>query len=463
MQVTSPDIYDETFAANQPVSQMPLTFFRESQNLIKYQKKKKVENTVNLMDSTFGDLPPPKEVDDPNEKAEEKLYYPHWKGSLDLNLIYNVEGYSRANPQIPAELAELLRVDFSSYTYHPPMYLSDFWCLQKNMRVMNDTLDGNSLNLTLKFQTYMPYYMLFQKNFEKQYAQQREMGIQAMDLDELKRMWIETDPILLGVTTVVSLLHSVFEVLAFRNDIAFWNGKENMEGISIKSLYFQVVQHIIIFLYLLDNETSWMIVVSTGFSILLEFWKIKTASKVVKLEKFPYYWLEDNEQYVESETKEYDDIAYTYMSYAAVPMLGGYAVYSVMYQSHKSWYSFVINTLVGCIYTFGFINMTPQLYINYRLQSVEHMPQRAMIYRFLNTIIDDLFSFIITMPTMHRISCFRDDVIFVIYLYQRWIYAVDKSRGMYATERKPSTVKEEVKEESKADAPAIEAKKDEDK
>ena len=60
-----------------------------------------------------------------------------------------------------------------------------------------------------------------------------------------------------------------------------------------------------------------------------------------------------------------------------------------------------------------------------------------MVYRFLNTIIDDLFSFIIKMPTMHRISCFRDDVIFVIYIYQRWIYKVDKTRGLYATEEKP--------------------------
>ena len=45
------------------------------------------------------------------------------------------------------------------------------------------------------------------------------------------------------------------------------------------------------------------------------------------------------------------------------------------------------------------------------------MPQNVLFYRFLNTIIDYLFSFIIKMPTMHRISCFRDDVIFVIYIY----------------------------------------------
>ena len=61
------------------------------------------------------------------------------------------------------------------------------------------------------------------------------------------------------------------------------------------------------------------------------------------------------------------------------------------------------------------------------------MPGRALFYRFLNTIIDDLFSFIITMPTLHRLSAFRDDVIFLVYLYQRYKYRVDYTRGRYAT------------------------------
>ena len=50
-------------------------------------------------------------------------------------------------------------------------------------------------------------------------------------------MFIEADPILLGITMVVSLLHTVFEVLAFKNDINFWKNKDSMEGISVKSLY----------------------------------------------------------------------------------------------------------------------------------------------------------------------------------------------------------------------------------
>ena len=32
------------------------------------------------------------------------------------------------------------------------------------------------------------------------------------------------------------------------------------------------------------------------------------------------------------------------------------------------------------------------------------------------------------MPTLYRLGCFRDDLIFLIYLYQRWIYRVDLKR-----------------------------------
>lgn len=55
------------------------------------------------------------------------------------------------------------------------------------------------------------------------------------------------------------------------------------------------------------------------------------------------------------------------------------------------------------VYTFGFVLMTPQLYINYKLKSVAHLPWRFLCYRSLNTVIDDLFAFVIRMPTMHRL------------------------------------------------------------
>ena len=51
-----------------------------------------------------------------------------------------------------------------------------------------------------------------------------------------------------------------------------------------------------------------------------------------------------------------------------------------------------------------------------------------MSYKALNTFIDDLFAFVIRMPIMHRLACLRDDVVFVIFLYQKHIYKIDYSR-----------------------------------
>ena len=81
--------------------------------------------------------------------------------------------------------------------------------------------------------------------------------------------------------------------------------------------------------------------------------------------------------------------------------------YSFTYDCHRSYYSFVLSCSAALVYTLGFVLMTPQLFINYKLKSVAHLPWRRFVYRAINTFIDDLFSFIIRMPTMHRLSCFR--------------------------------------------------------
>ncbi|CAI7881333.1 unnamed protein product, partial [Closterium sp. NIES-54] len=122
----------------------------------------------------------------------------------------------------------------------------------------------------------------------------------------------------------------------------------------------------------------------------------------------PWLRFRDRESYARNKTKEYDALAMRYFSYALYPLVAGYAVYSLIYETHKSWYSWVLNSLTGCVYTFGFIMMCPQLFINYKLKSVAHLPWRQMTYKFLNTIVDDLFAFVIKMPTLHRLSVFRD-------------------------------------------------------
>ena len=54
--------------------------------------------------------------------------------------------------------------------------------------------------------------------------------------DEFKRVLLEGNPFFLGLTMVVSLLHTVFDALAFKNDIGFWRNKKNVEGLSIRTI-----------------------------------------------------------------------------------------------------------------------------------------------------------------------------------------------------------------------------------
>lgn len=77
---------------------------------------------------------------------------------------------------------------------------------------------------------------------------------------------------------------------------------------------------------------------------------------------------------------------------------------------YDSWTQWGLETAVGLVYTFGFATMTPQLYVNYRLRSVAHLPWRGLVYRSVNTFIDDLFAVVIRMPWLHRISVLRDGV-----------------------------------------------------
>lgn len=54
--------------------------------------------------------------------------------------------------------------------------------------------------------------------------------------DDFKRVLIEGNPYLLAITFCVSLLHTAFDFLAFKNDIGFWKNNKSMEGLAARSI-----------------------------------------------------------------------------------------------------------------------------------------------------------------------------------------------------------------------------------
>ncbi|CAB4309012.1 unnamed protein product [Prunus armeniaca] len=387
----------------------PLAVFGKTHSIVTHLPKPKADKKRSLLgDSKDSDEKEPliEVVDDTQGDSEDigpVEWVSYWKPNITINLVDDFTGYP--HNAVPPNVAPCILL----------LYLTV---------MLSGLIIGllGPISMT-KWQLFLQIDQSFQ--IHRSYGSMLEG-----EADELKRVFLEGNPYLLGITMVVSLLHSVFDFLAFKNDIQFWNKNKSMEGLSAKSVIVSFICQFIVFLYLLDNDTSWMILISSGIGCCIEFWKIGKAMhiEIDRTGRIPMLRFRDRESYAGNKTKEFDDMAMKYLSYVLFFLVACSSVYSLKYERHKSWYSWILSSLTSCVYMFGFIMMCPQLFINYKLKSVAHLPWRQMTYKFLNTIIDDLFAFVIKMPILHRLSVFRDDVIFLIYVYQKWIYPVDKKR-----------------------------------
>ena len=68
---------------------------------------------------------------------------------------------------------------------------------------------------------------------------------------------------------------------------------------------------------------------------------------------FPKVEFKDKGSYEESGTKEFDRMAFKYLGTALFPLAIGYCIYSVIYNEHKGWYSFLLSSCYGFLLTFG--------------------------------------------------------------------------------------------------------------
>ncbi|XP_063621101.1 putative lipid scramblase CLPTM1 [Cydia splendana] len=404
-------------------------FITYGKKMVNKYKKLRYMKTHNLL---TGQTEKSEEEQKKAETLKEEIVS-HWHPNLTVNLVTDQTNWMQGS--VPPPLDEFIYFVPDGKYYKPAVFLNDYW------NMMRDYVPINSSTTTLELQlTYQPLSLFKWQLYTAQAMRDKlsmfsALGAEEQDeeQDTVKELLLDTSPYLLALTISVSILHSIFELLAFKNDIQFWNNRQSLEGLSVRSVFFNVFQSTVVLLYVLDNETNVMVRISCFIGLLIEIWKINKVMDVKinrenRILGIPTLSFTDKGSYVQSSTREYDTLAFRYLSWACFPLLIGYGVYSLLYQEHKGWYSFVLNMMYGYLLTFGFIMMTPQLFINYKLKSVAHLPWRMMTYKFLNTFIDDIFAFVIKMPTMYRIGCFRDDIVFFIFLYQRWIYKVDHKR-----------------------------------
>ena len=55
----------------------------------------------------------------------------------------------------------------------------------------------------------------------------------------------------------------------------FWRSRKSLEGLSVRSVFFNVFQSFIVLLYILDNETNTVVIISVfvGESAKLPHWR----------------------------------------------------------------------------------------------------------------------------------------------------------------------------------------------
>lgn len=322
----------------------------------------------------------------------------YWSRNLTLTIVN--DGSSADVAAMPPAVRDNYHLTSSGdeMKYFPVVFANDFWLLKENLVPINATTTALPLRVTYHAISHMKFNILasLTASFD-QSAQQQGTGA---ELDEVKRMLVETNPVLLVTTALVTILHMLFEFLAFSSDVAHWRkkGKENdLVGVSLRTILTNCFVQLIILLYLHDSseETSLMILFTQGIGLLIEAWKItKVANvRIRPADNIVGYRLafEDKHELSEDEkkTQEYDALAFRIVSYFAAPVLLAYSGYSLVYSTHRSWYSFIISTLAQAIYMFGFVQLVPQLIINYKLKSVAHIPMKAMVYKTLSTVVDD--------------------------------------------------------------------------
>lgn len=315
--------------------------------------------------------------------------------------------------------------------YTPNLFVDEFWMTNDQLVTLNAT-GNNTWRTEAQFGLMSAARWRFQRHMEQAFEQNAKMfGEDSEEMLQMRDLFANTNGYLLATTLIVSILHMVFEILAFKHDVAFWQNCDVdtlNKYMSVKSIVVGIFTQIVLLLYLWDESANILVLITSVASILIDVWKVTRAMQFAwtRVCGVPLPSLES--KVVKEKADDFDSIAMQWLALLLSPAVLGYGVYTLWFDCHRGWYSYFLTFSASLVYSLGFVLMTPQIFINYKHKSVAYLPWKKFIYRALTTFIDDLFAMIIRMPTMHRLSCFRDDVVFIIYLYQRHCYPVDKNR-----------------------------------
>ncbi|XP_022067379.2 lipid scramblase CLPTM1L-like isoform X1 [Acanthochromis polyacanthus] len=359
------------------------------------------------------------------EKLRSENPVSHWRPHLSITMMSEDFTFNKAG--LPSDVRRYMRVsqDGRQMIYLPLLLVNELSCRVRDL--MEISSSSAQLPLTVSYEGISLRGFRFWVHLQDMVYSLRQFGFTEENIDEIKETLVGSNLYLLVLTALITALQLICEFLALKNDISSWRKKKSMVGMSKKSVLWRSLSTLLIFLHLLE-ETSLLVLLPVGLGASVEVWKLFRVFKIqlpCKSNKLHVNKMDEDER----RTLEFDAQACRYLSYLVYPLCISGAVFSLAYLRQKSYYSWLINSLVTGVYAFGFLSMVPQLFINHKLRSVGHLQGTVLMYRGVNTLISDLCCFASFFSpsggfsSSHQLSCFRDELLFLFYLYQRRRFA----------------------------------------
>lgn len=446
----------------------------ESTNLLKFSENlKETIRSVDLMNdlegTSFKDSSSTEFTEsstDSTTTSDSKIY----KQAIP-NLYYKPEVYlyiaSMDNNQDVSVFQEMNLMGIKPTLYRieklflPFAYLTDFWTMLSDLKPVEKTLmeitstnkseeNISKIKVKINFKFLSMFYFKFLRGIEMN----SEMMEKNMHVPASKDLFVEllknNSAIYLTIMLVVNVLHSVFSFLGFASDISYYKNLKQLDGLYTKHLFFHLFHLAITFLYVYIEGANFIVKIELFVALAIEIWKFRKIFKLEILKKFPFISIKYKITFSKTKSKNYETEAVSLMmKYLFGPVAVLYLSYRVYYYKNLlslSIFKFAIEYIFFLMNLFGFILLTPQIYLNYKLKSVKHLPLKALTFKFLNTIIDDLYAFAVKTPTLYRVFCFKDDLIFVIYIIQIFLYRGNKREEI---DEEQAEANEEGREETK--------------
>ncbi|OMJ29499.1 Cleft lip and palate transmembrane protein 1-like protein [Smittium culicis] len=507
-------------------------------SIIKYQPRV-IDNRVQLLKKKSQD--PSESVNSKRSNKKNNVYIPHIKKNVDLEIVLERHEFPRY--YFPSEIRGIIRLlnpEKQQDPNRPQKYLPIFWenpiaAREEHFIPVIDEDDtklnskNKSFDVNIKFRVvqlgWVRLTLKLLDSFRILSTPGSPLQLPKAEIDNIKQMIYDSNPKILLLTFIASILHMVFEFLAYKEDISFYatKPKETIESdskpitdtnkiseslpseksaesdknqkaseiddddedsdevdagqfdsVSRSAVLMRAFATFIGCLYLWDQRenASFLIVIGSVVGVFVETWKLFKIFNIFPFSSSPKTTTStstesikdqadksganslDNEKendglrkiirssdnivtkkentksnpIIKSVSKEVeirnkvDRQTGQLMVYIGVPLTIIYGIYSLINGKHTSYTSYLVHTALSSLYLLEFIQMFPQLLINYYLQSVESLPLNAFCYRFLTTFIDDLFAMVIPMPMLTRLGTFRDDIVFFALCYQWWKY-----------------------------------------